>query len=300
MSDVPVMTPAEWRNFGTRFPITACRITREDLKRLYKLINERQAEYREKIVAIQSQQSQETPEAFAARRRRVYNAHVTSVTIEAKNGERLTGNNEQIFDAVTYWADVKSVFFSTQSVPQAVIGVVPQDRVALFLDFTQPPALDFSKLPTLPTQNESNFEIAAVDEAWFILTKTRLVEFFEQRRSGYNWIHDAGVYDILLMVFGLPLGVWGTVKVESIIPAIDYVGAFPRVLIYCYSFLASLTMFRVMFSYARWVFPKVEIETQGRMNPLRHRAVWAVILGALVLPAFYDAVKACVGYLVSR
>jgi hypothetical protein len=123
MSDVPVMTPAEWRNFGTRFPITACRITREDLKRLYKLINERQAEYREKIVAIQSQQSQETPEAFAARRRRVYNAHVTSVTIEAKNGERLTGNNEQIFDAVTYWADVKSVFFSTQSVPQAVIGV---------------------------------------------------------------------------------------------------------------------------------------------------------------------------------
>ena len=52
MNDVPVKAPAEWRNFGTRFPITACHLKREDLKVLYRIISDRQVEYRDKIVAL--------------------------------------------------------------------------------------------------------------------------------------------------------------------------------------------------------------------------------------------------------
>jgi hypothetical protein len=300
MADVPIATPADWRNFATQFPIAACHLMREDLKVLYRLINERQEVYRDKIVAMQTQQPDETPEGFEGRKKRVHGAYVTSVTIAAKNGELLTGNNEQIFDAITYWPDVKSVFFSTQSVPKAVINILPADRITLFLDFTQPPALDFSKLPTLPTSNESNFEIAAVDEAWLTLSKTRLVEFFQRRRSGYDWIHGAAVYDLLLVVIGLPFSVWGTVEIGSIAPSINRMSTFPRVLIYCYVLFASVTVFRVLFSYARWVFPKVEVEIQGQTSSLRHRAAWAVAFGAFFWPALYDAAKAIAGHLLSK
>jgi hypothetical protein len=293
-------TPGDWRSFATRFPIAACRLTRDDLKVLYRLIDERQTVYREKIVAMQMRQSNETLEVFEERKKRVHGAHVTSVTIAAKNGELLTGNNEQIFDAVTYWPDTKSVFFSTQSVPKAVINRLPDDRITLFLDFTQPPALDFSKLPTLPTLNESIFEIAAVDEAWFTLSKTRLVEFFQRRRSRYDWIHGAAVYDLLLVGVGLPLAVWGTVEIGNIAPSIDKLSTFPRVLIYCYALFASITLFRVLFSYARWVFPKIEVEVQGQTSPLRHRAVWAAAIGALFWPAIYDAAKAITEHILSK
>lgn len=295
-----VTTPAEWRNFGTRFPITACRMKPEDMKALYRLIDDRQVLYRDKIVSIQFQQPSETPQGFEDRRKRVHDAYVTSVTVSMKNSELLTGNNRQIFDTVAFWGDVKSIFFSTQSVPQAVLNAIPQDRISLFLDFTQPPALDFSRLPTLATPNESNFEIHAVDEAWFVLSKTRIAEFFHQRRSGYDWIHRTGIYDILLLVLGLPLAVWGTVKIGSIVPAIDGLHTFPRGLIYVYIFFVSLTIFRVLFSYARWVFPKIEVESEGRVSPFRHRAVWAITLTSLFWPVLYDAVKFYLSYLAPK
>ena len=294
-----VTTPAEWRNFGTRFPIIACRMKPEAMKALYRLIDERQALYRDKIVAIQSQQSNETPQEFENRRQRVFDAYVTSVTITMKNGELLNGNTRDIFDAVTFWENVKAVFFSTQSVPKAVLNLIPQDRITLFLDFSQPPALDFSRLPTLPTPNESHFEIAAVDELWFVLSKTCLVEFFGLHESGYDWIHRSGVYDILLFICGLPLAVWSTVKVGSIIPRINSLDTFLRVLIYGYIFLVSLTIFRIVFSYARWVFPKVEVQTE-KVSPFRHRAAWAMAFASLFWPAFYDAVKFSIGTLLPK
>jgi len=137
----------------------------------------------------------------------VYNAFVVSVTITAENGELLTGNREEIFDDINIPTRIRSVFYSTHSVPNAVLKFLPQDRITLFLDFSQPPILDFSRLPTLPTPNESNFEISADSESWFAASKVKLAEFFNERRSGYEWFHRAGVYDVLLFVIGFPLGV---------------------------------------------------------------------------------------------
>jgi hypothetical protein len=295
-----VATPADWRNFGTRYPITACRLKPDDMEALYQIIDDRQIIYRDKIVAIQSQQPSETPDGFKQRQSRVYNAYVTSVMITMQNGEVINGDNRQVFGTVPFWGEVKSVFFSTQSVPQAVLSILPQDRITIFLDFSQPPALDFGRLPTLPTPNESNFEISAVDEGWFILSKTRLAEFFHRHRSGYDWIHRAAIYDILLFTCGLPLAIWSTVKIDSIIPEINNLGSFSRILIYVYIFACSLMLFRILFSYARWVFPKIEVETEDRGRPLRHRAVWALALTSLFWPALYDVVKFCAGFLASK
>jgi hypothetical protein len=220
------------------------------------------------------------------------------VTVTARNDERLAGNSADLFDAINFPTDLKSIFYSTQSVPQAVLGHLPQERITLFLDFSQPPILDFGKLPTFATVNESNFEIAATDESWFVLSKTRLSDFFQEKRSRYDWIHGAGVYDVLLYVFGLPLEVWGCVKLGNVIPSIDHLSAIPRTLVYGYTFLLSLIIFRVAFSYCRWVLPKVEVQTNLRRSPFRNRAAWIVVLGALFWPALYELAKALIRSIV--
>jgi hypothetical protein len=295
ISDVPLpKSPEQWRNFGTHFPIPACRLNRGGLKTLYGIINDLQTRYRDKCLQRLFQQSTESDADFVARKLRVQNAFVTSVTVTARNDEKLTGNSAELFDAVNFPTDLRSIFYSTQSVPQAVLSHLPEDRVTLFLDFSQPPILDFGKLPTFATVNESNFEIAATDESWFVLSKTRLSDFFRERRSGYDWIHGAGVYDVLLYVFGLPLGIWGCVKLGNVFPSIDNLTAIPRSLVYGYTFLLSLIVFRVAFSYCRWVLPKVEIETSLRRSPFRNRGAWIVVLGALFWPGLYDVVKALI------
>lgn len=296
MSGAVTTTPGDWRNFSTHFPIAACRLTTEGLKLLYRLIDERQKEYGDKVVAQQTQQPNETLETFTARKSTVSGAFITSVTVTAKNGETITANNERIFDQGSFPTELRSVFYSTISIPQAVLNHRPVDRITVFLDFSQPPAIDLSRLPTLATPNESNFEIGASNEAWFVLSKARLTEFFRERRASYDWIHAAGMYDGLLFVFGLPLAVWGCAKLHSVFPFIDNLNVIPRALIYCYVFLASLSAFRVIFSYPRWIFPKMEIETDTRRSPFRHRAAWTAAVSALFWPAVYDFVKLLISH----
>jgi hypothetical protein len=299
MAEPQAKTPGEWRNFTTRFPIKACRLKRDGLKFLYRVINERQKEYRGRVMAGLSQTQQESAEDFAKRKERVSDAFVTSVTVQAENGEVLTGNNDQIFDDTAFPTRLKSVFYSTQSVPNAVLNHLPQDRITLFLDFSQPPVLDFGRLPTFPTPNESNFEIAATNEAWFAGAKARLVEFFDERRSGYEWLHGAGVYDIFLFLVGIPLAVWACARLNAIAPGVNSLDIFPKSAIYTYTFFISLVLFRVCFSYSRWVFPKVEVEKDVRSTPFRHRGVLAVILLAIMGPALYDLARAVFGCLAS-
>ena len=292
MSDAQPKAPEDWRNFSTRFPISACRLKRDGLKFLYRILNERQKEYRDRVLSREPQHPNETEQDFKQRKASAYNAFVVSVTISAENGEMLTGNKEEIFDDVNFPARLRSVFYSTQSVPSAVLNHVPQDRAMLFLDFSRPPMFDFSRLPTLPTPNDSNFEISAVSETWFSATKAKLVDFFNERRSGYEWLHRAGIYDVLLFVIGLPMAVWACARLQGMVPMIANLDTIPKGLVYCYTFLAVLLIFRTVFSYSRWVFPKIEIENDARGSPLRHRAVWAVVMGGIFLPALYDVIKA--------
>ena len=58
-----------------------------------------------------------------------------------------------------------------------------------------------------------------------------------------------------------------------------------------YGFFLALNIFRVLFSYSRWVFPKVELETNVASSPLRHRSAWLAIMLALVAAFLYDVLK---------
>jgi len=53
-------------------------LNRDDLKRLYQTINEKQVEYRDRILAGLTKLPEETEDAFTARKQKVYNAFVTS------------------------------------------------------------------------------------------------------------------------------------------------------------------------------------------------------------------------------
>ena len=63
--------------------------------------------------------------------------------------------------------------------------------------------------------------------------------------------------------------------------------------LYVYLFFAGLFIFRAVFTYSRWVFPKVEIQTEAS-PPLRHRAAWLAIMVAVFGAAIWDAIKALI------
>jgi hypothetical protein len=138
--------------------------------------------------------------------------------------------------------------------------------------------------------NASNFEIFSSSEAWFTTLNTRLTQLFNDRRTGFNWLHQEGIYDLFLFIVGLPFALWIDYRFS---PGIDKL-QLPNVLatgVYVYLFLAGLFIFRAAFTYSRWVFPKIEIQSQASL-PLRHRAVWLAIMIGVFGGAIWDAIKA--------
>jgi hypothetical protein len=92
-------SPEAWRNYTTKVPIAAFRMKRDDLKRLYQIINNKQVEYRDKLLGNLFKVPPESDEGFAARKQKVHDAFVTSVSITGLDGEIVTGNNEAFFES---------------------------------------------------------------------------------------------------------------------------------------------------------------------------------------------------------
>jgi hypothetical protein len=260
---------------------------------LYKIINDRQSEYGQSFVnSILAQQPNESSEEFVARQTRVLNAFNTTVNITGANNEIVTGSGEHFLASENIPDNLLTVFFTTIAGPNA-LAITPQNRATLLLDFSRPTILDFTKLPTWPTPNNSHFEISAVSEPWFTTLNTRLKELFDERRTGLNWLHQTGVYDLLLFLVGLPFALWLAYRFSTSIEKMNL----PRVLssgVYVYLFLTGLFIFRGVFTYSRWVFPKIEIQSEAS-PPLRHRAVWAAIMIAIFGAAIWDGIKALLG-----
>ena len=166
---------------------------------------------------------------------------------------------------------IKSIFLSTKSVPATVYPAIPC-FINTFLDFSQPPALNFTTLPTLATPNKSQFDVQADNETWFLAAKSDLVEFFRDKKTSVNWIHQGGTYDALLFIFGLPFALWVS-SLAGRLTAIDTLPSVIKTATYIYIFVFALNAFRLFFSYTRWVFPKVELETE-HSSPFKHRGIW--------------------------
>jgi hypothetical protein len=236
MSDTRPNPPASVRTFTTSAPIKACRLRREDLARLYRIINDRQIEYGQTFVnQVLAQQPTETPEQFHERQTRVTNAFVTTVNVTGSNNEVVTGSGEHFVTSENIPDSILTVFYTTVAGPNA-LGISLQNKATLLLDFSRPTVLDFTKLPTFATVNASNFEISAASEAWFTTLNTRLTQLFDERRTGFNWLHQQGIYDLLLFVVGLPFALWIDYRFS---PSIDKL-ALPSVLsagLFIYLFL---------------------------------------------------------------
>lgn len=256
--------PSNWQNFTVQFPVPSSRLSRDDLKLLYQILDEKQKEYRDKTMGLLSRMENESERVFEQRKKSVFEAFVTSVTIRSENGASFSGNTDAVFDKSAFPKKVRSIFYSTQSVPEVVLKHTPLDRVQVFLDFSQPPLLDLTRMPTLPTHNESSFEINAKTETWCVAARAKLQEFFEERRIRNNWLHLAGVYDVFLYFLAFPFAVLVSVRVGQHLTWLAKLDEFPKALVYLYICFGSIIAYRLCFSYARWAFPKFELE--GRLN----------------------------------
>ena len=290
LNEVGTNPNESWRNFSMQGAIPPCLLSRDDLKVLYRLINNKQMDYRDKLLSQLSQQQNETQEQCEQRRIRVSNAFITTVLITGVNGTVVTGHGEAIFDSSSLPERILTILYDTSFSPNAQLKHMPSDRVSLLLDFSKAPLINFVSQPSALTPNNSNWNIFGETESWATSLNTRLTEFFGERKTSVGWLHKAATYDWLLLLGGFPLSLWGANKLGGFIIGGKTFPPIMSVAIYGYAFILAANIFRALFSYSRWVYPKIELES-SRSPVLKHRILWGTISLGLVISAIWDGIK---------
>lgn len=231
---------------------------------------------------------EEAQDAFDQRRQNaIASAYRVTVTIKGTNGSELYGDSANIFSSPDLPEVVENVFMTnTVAFASFTGGRNPAETFSLFLDFSKPPLLDGSNLPSSPTPNASELDIAG-SVPWVSTIKDAVERTLAVRKNSRGRLHISMIYDLGLMVIALPLALYGCWKLSPYVSAIfGSLSMFLVGAVYLYIVLSGLWIYRAMFGYLKWAFPIVEHTDTSSAG--KHRKFWLAILGVILIPIAID------------
>ncbi|HOW55826.1 MAG TPA: hypothetical protein PLR60_14380 [Syntrophorhabdaceae bacterium] len=277
--NLQIMQKKQIRSFST---------DRDELRKLLDILQERvcaAAEIEEKHLPRIAGQSDEQ---YEQAKKDLRNGFRLFITLSGTDGRKLTGSIDEIFDSPNFPEDVKDLFFNSCTTLQVRYNYYPRNMIVLFLDFGKPTVLNFSILPSQETRNESNVEVSGNDITWVNGVFQEFVSYVSRHPSTFPWLHRHSVYDVLVWLFGLPLSFWICSRISGFVETRLFANSpFLRAAFYVYVFFFSLSLLRVAFHYARWIWPLTEYKNP-KNKAWKHKTVLATVCLALVARIVYD------------
>jgi hypothetical protein len=162
-------------------------------------------------------------------------------------------------------------------------GAQLPNRAQVVVDFTRPPAFDFSNASGTPTPNDSVIAVYGADPTWVAGVFERLRSTLQQGVVHTGWLHRAYTYDQLLVLIGWPLSLAAGVLVASrIIPPDGVVPSIFAAAVFLLTAIVGLVAFRLSLSLARWLLPYIEFaETPQPLHRQLRVLAATTILGVL-------------------
>jgi hypothetical protein len=230
----------------------------------------------------------ETDEQLAKRKEWLNdNVFRVTVTINGADGTALHDDDVSIFTSPERPDRISSIFMGNNAAYQSALGRRPFNRFLLLLDFSTPPLVDHQNLVSSPTPNDSHLEVTGDRTEWVANVSAAVTEVTKDRRTKRAWIHRAFVYDIGLALLAVPLGIYACWKASDLIATHLSIHPVVTAAVYVYVFVMAVWAYRILFGYAKWAFPTMEL-TDNRNKPLKHRVALSGIIIGLVVNAIYD------------
>jgi hypothetical protein len=214
-------------------------------------------------------QRDQTLEIYEENKKKLKEEFKLFLTVTGSDGIKLNGAISTIFDSPNYPDLVQSVFFDSSCSLRVNYDHTPKNQCILYLDFSRPEVLNFTLLPSQETPNGSNIAVQGHDTTWVNGVYYEFDQFIKIHPSTLEWLHQHSSYDLLLFIIGLPLGFWCCYRASEIVQNLSQ-SAFLQAAVYTYIFLLALVVFRILFHYARWIWPLVEYQ-HPKNQSLIHR-----------------------------
>lgn len=271
-------------------PITACVFSKDDLKNLCEILQEWCSKALDEEVKHYSPLNP-TPEQLSADVAALKSGFEIKVTVQGIDDERIYGTIPDVFNSPRFPDQVKTLYINSESDLRNLYNWFPRNRFEMLLDFTKPEFFNLSLLSSRATPNASNIDVSGLDSTWVSGVYGEVVNFIKEKRTRRGFFHRHSVYNLLLLFLGIPLTFWIAYKSSRLINRIfGEFSVFVQNGAYVFLFFLMLNVFKILFDYARWIFPIVEYKSSTD-TVRKHR----YILGCLVIAVFgnflYDLFK---------
>ena len=261
--------------------VPSCRLTAEDLRRLYKILDKKAHEAAElqARMLVQGGLSNEQFEGLGASTRSLLKL---TVRVQGISGEWLGSDSDQPLLDELLPIQIATVEFHSAFMFRGQLKLEPNNSFTLTLDFTRTSVLDMTNLLLAPMQNRSIAVISGTDNTWVNGVCEELRLFFDERKTARSWLHSKYAYDALLFPVGFPLSLILVNRLDRWLHTREHMSEAVSIAIYVYIVLVTLLVFRLIFNYAKWVLPKLEGPNRIHGLLLVHKIVLGVISTTLI------------------
>lgn len=262
-----------------------------ELRQLLELLQERSSAAADLEISHWVKPETKSDAEYEAEKNEVRDGFVLRPTVTGIDGRELYGTISELFASPNFPEEVAQLYVNTEIPLKTKFNYQPGNCFQLFLDFGKPAVLNFSIMPSTETANESTFSVNGRNATWVNGVFSEVVKFISQKRSAHSWLHRHSIYDLLLWLIGFPVSFWLCSKASPLISFLsDSSSEFLKAAAYFYVFIISISLLRVLFHYARWIWPLVEYRSESNRS-IKHRAtLWMILLG--IISSFaYDVAK---------
>ncbi len=275
MATQPQLTVAPFARGITRsITIASSLLGPDDLRRLYRLLEVKAKEAADRQVSSLTLQPAQTPQQFAQLCQQVRDSLALVVRIQTRGGEWVTGasvaplENDELPDGIERIEFESCFFFRSQT------NLWPNNHFTVSLDLHRTSVQDLNSNLTL---NASVATVSGLDATWVGGVCAAVENFVAQRRTKRGWLHFARSYDVLMLLVGFPVSFFVVYHIDHAARQRLGLSESLAAALYVYVVLTVLFFFRLAFNYARWIFPKVELDAPRQHVGRAHRVAISVI-----------------------
>jgi hypothetical protein len=264
---------------------------KDNLNKLFQVLEER-CHAAAEIEVNNFEQRDQPPDIYEQNKKTIREGFELKITVTSLDGKELWGGVSDIFDSPNFPDQIKSIYVNSEIPLKTIHNYSPRNSFEIFIDFSKPELFNLSLMPSQETPNASNIIVHGLDATWVHGLFNEFCNFIKEHPGKLKCLHKHSIYDLLVWGFGLPLSFWVSYKLSNIINAIfGKFSIFVQNAAYVYVFFVSLTLFRLLFHYARWVWPLIEYRS-SKNKAQKHRIILGTITLGLVSKFIYDILKA--------
>jgi hypothetical protein len=280
LPSAPVPPPALFSATVRNLVIPACTLTADDLRKLYGLLEKKAREAADYQVAALQRLEGQTNEQFEEVKQKIRSSFDLVVQVRGSRGEGTGSRTGEALLEGSLPDSIMSVQYDSAFMFRSQFNLLePQNSVRVYLDFGRTEILD---MLAQPAANNSSGLISGTNSTWVNGTHEELEKFFEERSTARGWLYSRHSYDVAVLLVGIPASFALIYRVDHWLRPVIQVSNALFVALYVYLVVIELYGFRVLFNYAKWVFPKCEGPTRRQGGPRFHKSIFGLIGGTFL------------------